>query len=328
MDRPTHDELGRYIYYASELGSCTKLLIAKRMGYQPRVKEAGPDEEDRLQLVFDEGNLHEQAVLAKLKSMGANLYDFQREVRLEIGVPGAVIMGHIDAQGWGPKLWSDNRVVEIKSMGDESYKEVNRLGWDAGGFIPKYKWQISVYCWCLEQPGVLVVKNRNTGQILCLLVPQGGFYTYDDIQLRILEIETAADLGELPELCDKPMYPCPYEYLHLEDKVIRKDSEMDIWAKEYTTAQADKKAAEERMAEARKHIEEGLSDVNKLVTLNGTRITKYHVKGREGLDDKKVDTWLTKQGPYGELLRKQLSSERGGYSALRISYKADEDEGN
>lgn len=317
MDRPTYDEEGNYIYYASELGSCTKYLIGKRMGYEDKTR--GGDDQGPLPLLFEEGHLHEEAVIGKLRSDGWTITGQQEVVKLSVGVAGTVIIGHLDGTGGSNSgsYYSSGgvRVVEVKSSGQDQFQVIKKHGFDAPGLMQKYKWQISVYMFAKEMPGLFVFKNRNTGELLLLPVDE-PFYNYDELQLRIYEIDTAAETGNLPKTCDVNMFPCGLDYLHEEEKVIRKDSEIDTWAEEYNKAGEEIERCKEVRREARGKIEAALGDLTKLETINGTRIVRYPIRQRDstGINVAKVEEWLGEldDESWAKALRLQWSDHNKG----------------
>ena len=324
MDRPTHDEDGRFIYYASELGGCLKALVAKRMGYQGKdIDGAGSPGGDRLRRIFAEGNLHEQAVIDVLRDQYRwMIKDQQRLVTMEVGVPGAVVMGHID--GIGAPEFLNWCLVEIKTMGADGFKEFSKHRWNTPGLVQKYKWQISVYAMALKMQHMLVVKNRNDGAII-IEGPHNSFYTYDDIQTRVLTIETLAESGILPDECDFNNYPCPFEYLHTEDKIIRKDSEVDVWGKEYLQANDEVKKWEARRREARELLEKALGDLQKLETINGTRVVRYEVGPKAGqvrYDIEALVEWVRSQFP-DDVVRFVRTGEGKRGTAIRVTVRKD-----
>ena len=286
MDRPDRDKDGNWIYYASELGGCTKALILKRMGKVQKVSE--PDssgDPGYLARIFSEGNLHEKAVIDNL-SESSPVYFQQQEIRQFFGVPGTVVIGHIDG------IWRDN-ILEVKSMGDSSFKAFKKHLWDTPGLVQKYKWQINVYMFALEKPGILFVKNRNNGESLAL--PAEWWYQYNEIQERLLLIETAAEMADIPFDCDFNNFPCPYEYLHNETKVIKSDAEIDMLVNTYLDAQAQGKIHAERAASARLLLAEALGDHDKLETTGGSRIVRY------GTKDNPMYRISTRQEPIDEV---------------------------
>lgn len=195
------------IYRASELGGCIKALVAKRIGFVPA---EWPDDMKRR---AEEGNIHEAAVLTTL-DIGRR----QTEVVIPI-TERVTLTGHLD--GVDESLM---RVVEVKTMGDASFKTFTKTLWDTDDFlITRYKWQLSCYMIAMGMPAIVYVKNRNDGEVLALDVAE-PFHGLGAIRARVLQVEALARGGNLPLECSVNQYPCPFYYLHDEvEKEIAKD---------------------------------------------------------------------------------------------------------
>ena len=146
MDKP--------IIRMSASGHCPRAISAQLLGY---ISSPFPP---WLETAAKEGKWHEERLVKELEAEGANIFDRQLEVRMEL--PNFVILGHID----GKVLATDdtpNLLLEIKSM---SQFEFDR--WMKGRFsaFPAYAAQISFY---MEATGLYnclyIVKNRSTGYI-------------------------------------------------------------------------------------------------------------------------------------------------------------------
>ena len=194
----------KYEYRASSLGSCIKSLIAGRLGYEPL------DVWSDMQ-ILKEGDLHEGDVVNRLREQGFIISRQQQELEYVLSGFGVRITGHID--GVSQYRRSENEtdppcLLEIKSMGDSSFKDFKRRGWGTPGLIQKYKWQTSFYMLMLNMPMMFVCKNRNSGEIYTDLV-KVPFYSLAEIVARITAIEIAARNNDIPEKCEWAMYPCP-----------------------------------------------------------------------------------------------------------------------
>ena len=205
------------IYRASSLGYSLESLVCPHLGY-----DAIPPPEWLMQK-FQEGTDLEPQVLAELESLGWQLTvtqdevnsegDYQLEVMLEV-IPGvATVRGHLDATGVEP-MSNHPVVVEVKSMAEKSFTEVNRLAWNTPGLIQKYKWQLSAYMLATQLPGVLVVCSKGADGLKNLLYMYADepFYSISDIANKLQTAEDAINSGTIPEGCTD--YPCPYFYLH------------------------------------------------------------------------------------------------------------------
>lgn len=193
------------VYRASELGGCSKALIAKRMGYTEMSPPA------KFQGYYDRGNDLEEIMRDELTSRGFVIEDAQTVVR--VGVSESVaVEGHIDGK-------IDGKVWECKRVSSQVYKSFVESGWEAKyDLLGRYKWQVSCY---MVATGLElrfdVVDGRSVGSDEGLryhsLYLEKPFYDATQIRVRALGLEAAAVMGELPDVCDKPSYPCPFYYL-------------------------------------------------------------------------------------------------------------------
>lgn len=227
----------RVVYRASALGGCTKALIAARVGFDALDPKVKPE-------FFEAGNRAEDAWFKTATAQGRVFEGQQMEVTLQL-TQNIAVVGHLDGiEDLNSSVMWD-QTIEVKSMSDAEWRKVNwQRVWDHPGLIQKYKWQMSVYIHAREgRPLLAVFYNRDTAETKEFLV-KDAFYTVDDIRARVLAIEVAAREAELPVLCDKPSYPCPYFYLH-EDALPEElaDPELQALAGQYHKAQQDEKVA-------------------------------------------------------------------------------------
>lgn len=235
------------MFRASAVGGCIRALVAARLGY------VGLPFDDAAELRMAEGVLHEPAVIDHLEQTGWTVTDEQREVELVIG-DRLVVRGHVD--GIGHRSSADRRVVEIKAMGDDPFKEWMAKGFEAN---PRYASQLSVYMAGLDLPGLMVVKNRNTGEVDITRVDELPVPIFH-IKARVARVEAIAKSGEFPDCDTKTTWGCPYRYLHdevtLPGMAAVDDAEVDALAAAYdraraTATQADtlKRLARDRLAD-------------------------------------------------------------------------------
>lgn len=189
----------------SELGACSKGTIAKLLGMKPI---AHSEATERL---FREGNLHEEDVIVMLRAEGLKIVRQQEEVNLQI-TPGALVQGHLDGVVTGdPFTPVGPRVLEIKSMGASSFKEFKTKGWEAGGLVDRYKYQISPYMLATGLEALVVAKSRDSGELLRFGV-ELPFYSLDQITERVAYIEDHVARGQLPDDCPRDWF-CNFKYL-------------------------------------------------------------------------------------------------------------------
>ena len=249
------DDLSVWVYRASSIYSCSKALIAARMGVE------GDEPPESMQLRFADGHLHEPAIIASIeKQTGWKQQPSGSQETIEIDViPGEVIIrGHVDGIGHNPAFNPDLRVLEAKALADSGYKTWLSQGFNA---FPYYRDQLTVYMAALDMPAVFAVKNKNSGVVdVKMIDDQPG--DLEAILERVRQIEYQAREDELPGPCDRRMFPCPFWRLHEdEDDVAEaqaavtgsvKDADsLDHWLNEYDVAREDEKEAKERKDEAK-----------------------------------------------------------------------------
>ena len=226
------------IYRASELGGCSKMLILKGLGYEPM----DTPEEFESQY-FLPGKLAEIEVLTRLEQEGEEVTDTQKEVNLVYG--DVTVQGHIDGI-------LNGRVLEIKSMSDAEFRRFQKDRWDTTGLVQRYKWQISVYMLAEKKEALVVVYNRDTGELHREGV-ELPWYAVEQIHLRVMGIEGAIDASQIPTVCDIPNYPCPFYYLH-EDEEVEVDERLEPLAEQWMVLRQQEREVKEQLEPIRKGI--------------------------------------------------------------------------
>lgn len=234
---------GMVVYSASELGACTKYLVAKRLGYDaiPEYGKGIP--------AFEQGHKIEAEVIEWLKNSGYTITDQQTELYLSMGVneegDNVVIRCHPDALGITPD--GQEVVIEIKSAQDDAYSDFKRNGWDgARGLFPRYKYQVSSYHHVTGRPVLFVIRNKEfnvdgepiktrggVGKTLVHLTDSRDLYTREELKKRVDRIEAMAAQYDIPEACDYPNYLCPVTYLHEEQHEMIPNATIDELCREY-----------------------------------------------------------------------------------------------
>ena len=143
---------------ASELGhECLRYLVFNRTRWQ---EKALPD--PRLQIIFEEGNLHEQKVLQDIQEAGFQVVEQQRPFEWK----EYQITGHIDA-----KVVTNGKAIplEIKSASPYSFNSINSLQDLYNGKYPylrRYPAQMTLYLLMDEkEEGLFIFKNKATGEL-------------------------------------------------------------------------------------------------------------------------------------------------------------------
>lgn len=236
-----------------------KAQIAKQLDYEPS------EPPEQFELLFGEGNLHEAAVVERLIDDGYQIADRQMEVTINNG-HGAQIMGHIDGKVLPPDhlRW---KVLEIKTVGQSTWDQFEKNRWDTPGLWQKYKWQLSVYMICCDAEALVVIKNRNTGQLRFEGV-ELPFYTHMNILARLNEMESWVKESALPLECDTVNYPCPFFYLHTEPEKndLANEEEINARGRVYLQAKSVAEEANDRLKQARASLIEALGDQTKVRT--------------------------------------------------------------
>lgn len=265
------------IIRASSLGACVKSQIADHLGYTPM-----PHSEHILG-VMKEGQLHEDDVVATLTAEGHTITRQQEEVNLGLSsstveqatfnrevagsnpAGGTLVQGHIDGVVRLPDVLGD-KVLEVKSMSHDVWKEFQAKGWEASGLVQKYQWQLSAYMLATGLEGYLVAKNRNTGQLLRFGV-ETPFHSLEEITERVAYIHDHVTSGVLPEGCPHDFF-CQHKYL-CERKAeesppeVLHDPVLEGLLADYTTAQAQETTAKNRKKELREVLDGRIRQLNK-----------------------------------------------------------------
>lgn len=179
----------KYIYRMSSAGSCPKRLGLQRLGVEVERSVA-------LETAAEEGNLHEQAVKAKLRAEGWKVYDEQLELIVE--QPTFKLIGHID--GKVASQIGEIALLEVKSMSDGQFMKWKRQGFDA---FPSYLAQLVCYLSVTGLSNCLyAVKNRNSGYLDKRLINRSAdvpLGSLDSIIVKLTHVEDLAQQGKCAE---------------------------------------------------------------------------------------------------------------------------------
>lgn len=264
-DKPdVYYEGDKVIYRASSLGSCIRGLVAARIGVKPAnvIKQ-------QHQQYFDEGHLHEGAVLDRLVREGMNVDNGSSQeggqYTVELNVRDNIyIRGHVDGLGNGyiPSLdvtLSDLHVIEVKSMSKDVYEKWLRCGFNE---FYRYAIQLTIYMTALQMGGVFVAKNRNSGDMHVTVLDHPPL-PLSDITERINKIEDWAELDSFP-FCDYPTFPCKFYLIHDTTNANEdwfevdeaKDPVLDAVCTEWEKADLLERQAKARKLMAREKVEQ------------------------------------------------------------------------
>jgi len=143
---------------ASNLGHpCVRYLVLLRTRWQEK-----PLHNVDLQFIFDEGKLHETAVLKELTEAGHQVIEQQRA----FSWPEYQITGHIDAK---VALNGEVYPIEIKSASNFSFQKINSISDMFSSnylYMRKYPDQLTLYLLMdNKEQGFFIFKNKQTGQL-------------------------------------------------------------------------------------------------------------------------------------------------------------------
>ena len=198
---------------ASESGHpCLKYLVLNRTRWQEKTL---PDV--NLQFVFDEGNIHEAALLRELSEAGLKVVEQQRP----FSWPKYQITGSIDAKvqlNGGPAI-----PLEIKTMSPFVFNSVNSPDDMLKGkyvYLRKYPAQMQLYMLMDNiETGLMLCKNKVNGQLK--EIPFILDYGYaEEIIKRLEEVNRHVAAGTLPnqEWADDMCPDCSFVHICAPDR--------------------------------------------------------------------------------------------------------------
>lgn len=193
---------------ASNLGHpCERFLVYERTRWQEKVLH-----DVTLQFIFDEGNIHEAAVIRELQDAGFQIIEQQRAFEWK----KYEITGHVDA-----KIKDNGSFIpiEIKSMSDWAWKAVNDLSdmyKSKAVYMRQYPAQMTLYLLMDEkEEGAFILKNKTNG--LLKQIPVKLDYEYGEALIQKAERINAHLKGEtLPDRIEFSVGACEWcAYSHI-----------------------------------------------------------------------------------------------------------------
>lgn len=166
---------------ASEIGHpCLRYLVLSRTRWPDKMLV-----DVVLQQIFNEGNMHEEAVKKTLTEVGFELTQQQRSY---FEAPQN-ISGHLDTFISHRHLIPKSIPAEIKSMSSSNWDSINRysdLVNHKQYYIRKYPAQIQFYMYLTEcEHGLFILKNKQTGQLKFISVE----FDYDYVERLLKKAE-------------------------------------------------------------------------------------------------------------------------------------------
>lgn len=192
---------GVVVFRASAAGKCSRALWASLAEITPSSVS------ERLETIFAEGHLHEEAMKNYLDERGTPVKEAQGDVELWI-VPGkVVVVGHVDGfvDVGGKRVW------ENKALARSSFDKWVKHRFDE---YEDYAWQISVYMLATECGALYTVKRRDDGLVDEFLIDDPPI-PFEQIRKKLLNVYAAFLRADMPK-CDPERWGCPYWHLHDE----------------------------------------------------------------------------------------------------------------
>jgi hypothetical protein len=254
---------------ASELGHpCDRYLVYLRTrGMERPLHDIG------LQFIFDDGNLHEDAVLKDLREAGIVVIEQQRSFEWK----KYQITGSIDA-----KIKDNGNIIpiEIKSFSDWNWRAINSaedMFKSKAVYMKKYPAQLTLYLIMDEkEDGVFILKNKVNG--LLKQIPLKLDFAYAESLIQKAErVNGHIQAGTLPDRIsydDNVSGTCPFAHICLPDvdhkPTILDDPELEI----QLDRRGDLLSLRSEFEELDKEIKAKLKEVSEAV------IGKWMVKGK------------------------------------------------
>lgn len=212
---------------ASQMGHpCERFLVYERTHWQEKaLHDVG------LQFVFDEGRVHEKAVLRDLEDAGFQIIEQQKAFSWD----RYQITGHTDG-----KIIDDGTAIpfEIKSMSDWAWRATNSIEdmfKSKAHYMKMYPGQLMLYELMDDKEiGFFILKNKTSGFLKQINVPLDFEYAESLIQ-KAERINRHVDDGTLPDRIpyeDNICGQCAYEHICLPDAMRQQtllvDSEFEL----------------------------------------------------------------------------------------------------
>ena len=154
---------------ASEIGhQCLRFLVLNRTRWQEKTLH-----DVRLQTIFDEGNLHEEAVITELRKSGFKVIEQQRPFEWrEYEITGYIDLKLVLEANYETGFLAEQKgivPVEIKSISPFSFDKINSsedLIKAKQPWLQRYPGQLTIYLLMDNKDwGLFIFKNKATGEL-------------------------------------------------------------------------------------------------------------------------------------------------------------------
>lgn len=200
---PVYPLNGFTIIRNSKVGACPREIWAYWLGMEPagngyNSQRIDQGEEAEVGAIdsdpASEGHFHEAIIKQQLIQAGWKLDGYEFEFSFQIGADCKVI-GHTDmATAIDPATGIDY-VGEVKTMGKDKFAEFLDEGWSA---FPNYPVQLSIAMLALGKPGIVWIKNRDSGKILKPIRFDVPPVSRVEILRKVLNIRSCVLSGSMP----------------------------------------------------------------------------------------------------------------------------------
>lgn len=269
-----------HVNRASGIGHpCERKLVYDRLNWQEAIK---PDV--GLQLIFNEGNLQEQAVIRLLQDSGFSVVESQRSFTWD----KYKITGHIDGM---LRIEGEDYPLEVKSASPFAFDKINSLEDIRASkfhYMRRYYDQMQIYLLLSNKSlGVIIFKNKVSGRLKAITISLDYEYAEKLIQ-KSERINALVEKKEYPErIEDRDVcQDCPYRHICLPDETwegaeLVNDGELEaLIARRQALSQsaADFEEVNDQLKAQWKERKDGVYLVGKFaVTLKRQKRTKYVV---------------------------------------------------
>lgn len=259
---------------ASTLGHpCLRYLVYERTRQDKILHDV------KTQFLFDEGNLHERAVIRELEEAGFTIIEQQRPFEWK----KYEITGHIDG-----KILNGKEVIpfEVKSMSEWAWKSINSIDDMKNSktiYMKLYPAQLNLYLIMDEkESGIFILKNKQTGFLKQIEVKLDYEYTEELIKKAERVNECVAN-NTLPEripfdagACEN----CGYAHIclptHEHKGILVDDPELEVKLER----RAQLKELVDEYNELDKEIREKVKEISELI-VGQWRITGKWIEKKE-----------------------------------------------
>lgn len=196
--------------WASLVGDpCARKLVYYRLNWEEKILHDG-----YTQLLFEDGNIHEEKAIRDLKEAGIEVYEQQRPFQWK----DLQISGKIDFR---VRMNGSVYTVEFKAMNQYIWDSINTIEeFNKYSWTKKYLSQLNMYLFMSEETeGLFMLKNKSSGQYK--IIPAAiNWDLADETVTKIEKVNEQVEKGtnELDRIDDREECKrCPFNHICLTD---------------------------------------------------------------------------------------------------------------